>query len=143
MSLLSQPTLDVFNSSLERCRRAEGFLDRFYERFLENEDDIQPFFEGVDFHQLKRMVYQSMLLVVLAAGGSPHTHEKLRALGVKHTELGVRREHYSLWLATLLSVVEEVDPRYSTEVDDAWRAVMSVGIRFMTESLEESDSSEH
>jgi hemoglobin-like flavoprotein len=52
-------------------------------------------------------------------------------LGKHHAKLGVHPGLYDLWLECLLQAVEECDPMYAPEVDEAWRCVLRKGIAAM------------
>jgi hemoglobin-like flavoprotein len=131
MSLVSEPYLELFHDSFQRCREREDFFDIFYKRFLSSSDDITNIFKDVDVEHVKKMVKDALFIKLMASDGSAFGAKKLMSLGVSHDRYGVRPEHYQLWLDALMSTVEETDPRYDINIDRAWREVMQIGIDIM------------
>lgn len=131
MGLVSEPNLELFHDSFQRCRAREDFFDIFYSRFLDSSDEIANIFKDVNVEHVKKMVKDSLFLKLMASDGSAFGTKKLMALGESHDKYGVRPEHYQLWLDALMSTVEEIDPRYDINIDQAWREVMQVGIDIM------------
>jgi hemoglobin-like flavoprotein len=124
-----------FQASLRRCLSAEGFLDRFYELFLQSSPEVEAKFQGTDFQRQKRMVRDSFRIIeVLAESppGSPAWNqmgEIARAHDRQHRD--IRPELYDLWLDCLVRSVREHDPEASPEVELAWRTLLAPGIEFM------------
>ena len=133
----SEETLEAFHNSLDRCQSNSQFLDLFYDRFINSSSDITALFSEVDLLRLKRMLRQSLIVVLMASEGSVHSQERIKSLSLLHLNLGVRRVHYDVWLDTLIAVVEEIDPQYDIQVEESWRAVMGVGVAIMKEPLGE------
>ncbi|MFT6905519.1 MAG: hypothetical protein ACJAS1_002175 [Oleiphilaceae bacterium] len=40
---------------------------------------------------------------------------------------------YDIWLDSLISTVEEFDPEFDNDIDQAWREVLAPGIAFIKE----------
>ncbi len=129
--MLRDSDLELFHDSYERCREKESFFDIFYDRFLSASDEIQQLFQGVDLSRVKRMVRDATIYLIMASDGSRLSIKKVESLSNYHHELGVKSAHYDLWLDALMSVVEEVDPKYNQAIDEAWRAVMKIGLDMM------------
>ncbi len=134
VKVVQEDVLERFHDSLERCQSNPEFLGLFYDRLQHYSDDIQKLFESADLERIKRMIQQSLILLMMATEGSIHSHQRLKRLREQHTAIGVQPEHYTTWLETLLSVVEELDPKYNLAIDQAWRTVLGEGINIMTSS---------
>jgi len=131
---VDEKTIKVFQHSLVRCEDNPAFLDRFYECFLESSPKIKRKFEGTDFDRQKKLLNRSFHLILWASEDPDQGPERyLEHLAVRHSasDLKVGSELYDLWLDSLLEVVKECDPEFSSEVEEAWEAVMGIGIDYM------------
>ena len=116
--------VQVARDSLSRCSKDTGFLDRFYELFMGSSEDVREKFLETDFERQKKVLSDSLFLMLAAAGTTKgFAHVQLEKLAKRHSrqQLDIKPEWYELWLDTLLKTVSEVDPEYSSEVDTAWR----------------------
>lgn len=121
----------MFHDSLERCRARQDFLDIFYDRLQQLSEEISFLFHNADIQRIKKMIQQSLLLIMMASEGSHYSRKRLNILANQHKSAGIRPEHYTVWLNTLLSVVEEYDPQYNLTIDASWREVLGRGIELM------------
>ena len=138
-SLLSEDTLRRFHGSFDRCQEHGDFLERFYDRLLGHSPEIRALFGQADMARIQLMLRQSLILTMVASEGSRHSRQRLAGLGDLHRDVGVRPEHYQLWLETLLSVVEELDSLWDDAVGQAWRDVLGLGIQLMLERYPDLD----
>lgn len=120
--------------SLSRCNQRPEFLERFYELFIDSSPDIRKKFENTDFEVQKKVLRDSLFLMLSAAGTTVgYAHVQLEKLAKRHShnDLGIKPEWYALWLDTLLQTVAEFDPDYSDAIDAAWRDSMKEGIELL------------
>lgn len=121
--------------SLSRCNQRPEFLERFYELFIDSSPDIRKKFENTDFEVQKKVLRDSLFLMLSAAGTTVgYAHVQLEKLAKRHShnDLGIKPEWYALWLDTLLQTVAEFDPDYSDAIDAAWRDSMKEGIELLS-----------
>jgi len=88
-------------------------------------DDIRAKFEHTDFERQKKVLSDSLFLMLTAAGASRgFARVELEKLAKRHSreELDIKPEWYAIWLDNLMKTVSEFDPEYSDDVDAAWRA---------------------
>jgi hemoglobin-like flavoprotein len=128
--------LRVFEESLARCLVDPDFLDIFYGNFLGSSPKVREKFAGTDFDRQKqalRASFDTMLKAARDETNGPATH--LGPLAERHgsRQLRIGAELYDLWLDSLLKTVQACDPGWSEEVDQAWEAVMGVGIHYLCE----------
>lgn len=110
--------------SLSRCSKDAKFLDRFYELFMASSPDVREKFAETDFERQKKVLSDSLFLMLTAAGTtSGFAHVQLEKLAKRHSreDLDIKPEWYDLWLDNLMRTVSEFDPDYSEEIDNAWR----------------------
>ena len=130
------PRTDAFLASLRRCLAVPGFLSSFYDAFLASSPQVREKFAGTDFDRQKRALrssFDTMLRAARDEADGPATH--LAPLAERHgsRQLRIGAELYDLWLDSLLKTVKACDPGWSEEVDEAWEAVMGVGIHYLCE----------
>jgi hemoglobin-like flavoprotein len=120
--------------SLSRCIQDPAFLDRFYDLFMESSEDIRRKFEKTDFARQKKMLQDSLFVMLVAAGTTTGlAHKELSKLADRHSrqQLGIEPAWYDSWVRCLLQAVSEHDPEYRPELDDAWRESIRDGIELM------------
>jgi len=125
--------LESFDDSLARCYARDGFLERFYELFLEASPEARAKFAGTDLAQQRRMLKASLVLMMLAAGGKTEgmVHmERIADVHAKH-KYDIPGPLYDVWLDCLIRAVSEFDPEYTPELGATWRRVLQPGIEFM------------
>ena len=127
-------TLRDFEESLERCSADPDFIDIFYGNFLGSSPKVREKFAGTDFDRQKqalRASFDTMLKAARDGENGPATH--LEPLAERHgaRQLKIGAELYDLWLDSLLKTVKACDPGWSEEVDQAWEAVMGIGIGYL------------
>ncbi len=122
--VMDSQSVQMARDSLSRCSKNEKFLDRFYELFMASSDEIREKFEQTDFERQKRVLSDSLFLILAAAGTTRgFAHVQLEKLAKRHSRdgLDIKPEWYEPWLDNLLKTVAEFDPEYSDEIDIAWR----------------------
>ena len=128
--------LEFFTASLGRVAGTEedehDFLTRFYEIFTGTSPEIAARFAHTDMDRQKRMLGRS-LEEMMAFSRELAATEGLRRVALSHS----RRERdippvlYDLWLDSLVATVREFDPRFTDEIELAWRVVLAPGIAYM------------
>lgn len=133
MDASRENTLNTFHDSLERCGSADSFLRRFYDIFVASSPAVAEKFADTDFRNQTRVLKTSFYLAMLASDDDAGSAQYLQRIAARHNrdDLDIPPEHYALWLDSLLMAVSEFDPRYSPEVEQAWRAVMQPAIDYM------------
>lgn len=127
-------TVEIYRDSLRRCSGKEGFLDRFYVKFLSSSPLVRKKFEGTDFVRQKRVLRASLDMMAQAVEDRERGPEHyLQDLAARHSrvQLDIGSALYDFWLDALLSTVSEFDPEFGPDVESAWEDVMSFGIRYL------------
>jgi hemoglobin-like flavoprotein len=130
---MHRPEIELFNDSLTRCLRGGQFFQRFYELFLASSPEVRDKFRTTDIRAHRRMLQTSFYtLMEYMAFGGPESRAGLERIAVGHGKQGrdIPPHLYDLWLECLLRAVKERDDRYSAEVEEAWRHLMTAGITF-------------
>ncbi len=123
----------LFQQSSQRCTEDPNFLGRFYQLFLESSQEVAEKFKHTDFAKQKKMLKNSLFMIMWASQKSPEEITHLQEIAKSHSreKYDVRPELYDLWLECLLQAVEEFDPIYCLEVKKAWQNILKNGIEFM------------
>jgi hemoglobin-like flavoprotein len=135
----SEASIREARGSLGRCIENPAFLDCFYELFMASSEEIRKKFEATDFARQKKMLRDSLYVMLVAAGTTRGpAHKELEKLADRHSrsQLGIKPEWYDIWLTSLLQAVAEYDPEYRPELADAWRESLQDGIYIMRSRYE-------
>lgn len=134
-------TLQTFEDSLARCNAEPAFLEQFYETFLASSPKVREKFKDTDFTRQKRALRASLHMMLLAAEDEEKGPERyLKELANLHSrrELDVGAELYDLWIDSLLATVRKCDPQFEPRVEEAWEAVMMIGVSYLLSHYHES-----
>lgn len=131
---MNEREIELFNDSLERCTRASGFLDRFYDLFLASSEEVAKKFKHTDFRKQKRALRSSLYMMMQATEGRAEGDAHLERIAGLHSrsQLGIKPELYELWLDCLIRAVKEFDRSWDSETERVWRNMMRAGIEFMS-----------
>lgn len=123
----------VFDKSFERCLAKAGFFDSFYQRFINSSDDAKIMFANTDMNNQKKMLQNSLYMMVAAPSGVAKATAHIEHIAKSHsrTGYGVKPELYDLWLSCLLETVEEYDDEHEPVVESAWKQTLEHGIKLM------------
>ena len=128
---MSVPQLDPVIESYHRCRADQRFTDTFYDLFLAKSPEIAKKFEHTDFKHQKLMLRESLLEMLCYDRGIAGSEVEIANLAIRHKDLGITEEMFTMWLDSLCAAVEEHDPQYTPELGKQWRASMQKGINLM------------
>jgi len=123
----------VFDKSFERCLAKTSFFDSFYQRFINSSDDAKAMFANTDMENQKKMLQNSLYMMVAAPSGVKKATAHIEHIAKSHSRKGysVKPELYDLWLSCLLETVEEYDDEHEPVVESAWKQTLEHGIELM------------
>lgn len=127
---------EVFQSSFDRTLGSGSFNNDFIEGFYTNlmgySGEIADLFKNTNMSAQKTMLHDSLYLMVdyYKSSKLPRGMERIAEV---HSRRGrdIPERMYEVWLDSLMKTLEEFDPDYDQEVEDAWREVLSPGIAYM------------
>lgn len=128
--------LTFFQESYQRAFASDSqrdeFLDTFYDVFVSKSDKIAVKFVRTDMQRQKGMLYQSLRHMV-DFSVRRQASEELRRAAERHSasQLDIDPAMYDIWLDSLIETVQMFDPRFTEEIELAWRVVLAPGINYM------------
>ena len=129
-----QPTAhNLVEQSYARCLRSADFLPRFYEHLLSSDPAVPGYFEKTEFPRQYKLLQHGLGLLISYAKSSDE--ELLARIAARHSARGidVPPEMYEMFSDSLLTTIEEHDPKFDEETENAWRAALQPGLDFMRE----------
>lgn len=123
--------IELARASYERCLQHEDFFRSFYERFLASDPAIAPQFAHTKFERQHKLL-QHGLGLLLSYAGRPNPH-LLERIAERHgpSDLNVPANQYDMFLESLLYAARLHDPECTPEVEEAWKAAMMPGVRYL------------
>lgn len=120
-------TYDDLQQSYGRCLRNPGFIERFYELFLESHPDIGPMFANTDFATQRFALRRGISAALSHAAGSTLTKRTMEQMVDVHSRKGrapVPPALYPYWVDSLLAAVREKDTQADDKLLARWRQAM-------------------
>ncbi len=125
---------EIFDKSFDRImgKEQDAFFDRFYAIFTSKSGAIKEKFDAVPPNRRKPMV-RSSLVELMDYYCTQKVSDTMEEMARYHSKGGadIHPKMYMHWQESLLQAVEEFDPEFSSDVDAAWRVIVSPGIAFM------------
>ncbi len=128
--------LTFFRESYDRIFANEALRDEFFEAFYEafalRSDEIAAKFAHTDMQRQKEMLFRSLQHMV-DFSVQRQASESLRRTAERHSaaQIDIEPGLYDIWLDCLIESVQLFDPRFSDEIELAWRVVLAPGIVYM------------
>ena len=122
---LDEKTLELFNRSFETCVARRGFVERFYEIFIQSSPEVRDKFKATDMKRQAHIIKKSLYVLTMASLETEEVRQEIAALGHSHGREGMKvgTHLYELWLSCLLQAVSEFDPGWNREVGESRRRV--------------------
>jgi len=120
--------------SFARCLMKKGFVDRFYDIFVNSSPVIAPNFKDTDFTVQKKLLQQGLSMALLFANGdsiAQGTLDRLRRTHNRH-HMAINPDWYHFWLDSLITAVSEFDSEFTPGLEHSWRAAMQKTIDYIT-----------
>jgi hemoglobin-like flavoprotein len=117
----------------------DDFGKLFYDKFLREYPELRAHFEAVDLQRQSVQLTTALMIVErFSATPTPAVELYLQYLGTKHHDLGISRDEYPKWLATMCDVLREFHgDLWDDQLEKAWRDALKNAIRLMFQGYEE------
>lgn len=135
--------VSLVRQSYMRCRSNTDFFTIFYGLFLKRDEAIAAMFKNTDWHKQKHLIQHAIKSAVLFAEEPyiPIIRKHIREIGESHSKyhLNVDPKYYPIWLDCMVETVRRCDPKFSLEVEKAWRQVLQPTIDLMISMYEQKE----
>ncbi|VEP16735.1 Hemoglobin-like flavoprotein [Hyella patelloides LEGE 07179] len=112
----------LLESSFEAVKpQVDEFVNSFYNNLFTMYPEAKPLFEHLDMAKQKKMLLNSLVLVVNNLRKPDVLSDTLRGLGARHVKYGALPEHYPLVGSSLLTTFEQyLKEDWTPQVKQAW-----------------------
>ncbi len=124
--------------SFQRVEKKRVF-DKFYDRFVNSDSRLAPYFSNTDFSQQKELLKGGIALALRFATGESAAKQKVGELGKSHSRerMNIPPELYPLWLNSWVETVAELDDLWTAELETLWREQLQRTIDAMKSKYEQ------
>ena len=119
--------------SYGRCLFGGGFFDSFYTLLFQADARVPKLFARTDLAKQKEALRSALATLVMYDRGSSVAQATLERLAVRHRELEIPADLYQKWEDCLIRAVQECDPKFDLEVEEAWRSVTRLAVEEISE----------
>ena len=114
--------VELLEQSFESVKpHANEFVDSFYQNLFTAHPEAKPLFEHTDMAKQKKMLLNSLVMVVENLRQPDVLDKALRGLGARHVKYGALPEHYPLVGGALLTTFGQyLQEKWTPEVQQAW-----------------------
>ncbi|TDX99644.1 globin [Thiohalophilus thiocyanatoxydans] len=123
----SGDSYDDLHQSYGRCLHNGGFIERFYDVFLESHPEVKNAFANTDFNRQRRLLRRTLSNSIMFAAGSEIVKrevDKMAEIHSRHGHAPVQPHLYDYWLNSLLTAIREHDPQFNPQLEGRWREAM-------------------
>ena len=120
----------AIKQSFGRALTAPTFLTRFYETLIACSPEIADKFSNTDLKKQYELLEHSLAMALLFPDDNivaKQVVNKIRESHNKHN-LNIAPGLYADWLDSLMKVLHEVDPEFTTELEQQWRTFLKIAI---------------
>lgn len=124
------------SASYQRCCDGPGFFESFYRRFFAVCPEAEPRFDRTDFERQNRLLHHAVgvLLVFRQQPAQPAGEPNvLSRIARRHSraDLAIPPALYPPFVDSLIATLQEYDPAFAPEIEDAWRRTLQAGVDYM------------
>ncbi len=124
---------DEVYRSFQRCEATGDFADTFYTAFLSSSPEIAPHFAQTDFARQRKLLRDSVQLMVARDVADPEMRALVNQLGETHsrTKRNIAPRLYELWLDSICETVKALDSEWTAGLEAHWRVRMRAGMQII------------
>lgn len=119
--------------SFERCEANGDFAETFYRAFFRASPEIPPYFATTHLARQRRLLRNSVHMMVTKDVADPQMRAALEHLGRAHGRGGrnVLPKHYEQWLDCICETVKALDPQWNDDLERMWRVRLRPGMQII------------
>lgn len=124
---------DLASASYQRCCETPGFFESFYRNFFAACPEAEPRFARTDFTRQNKLLRHALGLLLAFPNQPPAEPSLLARVAERHSrrDLDVPARLYPFFVDSLISTVQQHDPDFAPEVEEAWRRTVAKGVQYM------------
>ncbi|MDR4495728.1 MAG: methyl-accepting chemotaxis protein [Nitrospirales bacterium] len=126
-SLRTEPELSFARVGLD-----PAFLNHFYENFTKSDRTIDMILKGGDAEKRKALMLAEIVATIQFHRGAKGSDLILANLAHNHREIDLPSSMYTPWLESLLTTLKSRDPKWSENLENAWRQTLSKGLTYLS-----------
>lgn len=133
--MVNESDVAAVRKSYGRVIAKGGFIERFYEIFLNSTPEIGRMFARTDFKKQNEMLERSLSMSLLFPQGNPIAKQVVDRIRLSHdrAHMNVDPALYRYWLDSLVKTVAERDPEFNAALEQQWRRVLQVTLDYLAE----------
>jgi hemoglobin-like flavoprotein len=110
----------------------ELFFKYYYDKFFNADPQIAALFSNTDMERRTKILMESMTHIISFVATN-ESNEEINRIAISHGKdnLNIPTKFYDVWLECLIDTVREHDPEFNSQVETAWRVIMSPGLEYM------------
>ena len=134
--------VELLEQSFEEVKpQANEFVDSFYENLFSANPEAKPLFEHTNMASQKKMLLNSLVMVVENLRNPDVLSQALKGLGARHVKYGALPEHYPLVGGALLTTFEQyLGEKWTPETKEAWVGAYGAIAEIMLDGADYSQS---
>ena len=119
--------------SFDRCEENGNFAETFYGIFLNASPEIAPYFSATDFERQRKVLRQSVHMMIANDVTNPAMRDMMNNLGRIHGRAwrDIHPRLYELWLDSICQAASKLDPEWSDELEREWRVRLRPGMQLI------------
>lgn len=128
------PGVDVdVRQSFDRCEENGNFAETFYGIFLNSSPEIAPYFSATDFERQRKVLRQSVYMMVANDVTDPGMRDMMNNLGRIHSRAwrDIHPRLYELWLDSICQAASKLDPEWNDDLERKWRVRLRPGMQLI------------
>ena len=126
-ALTTEPEL-----SLARVGLDPAFLDHLYTIFLKSHPSVSALLGSLESEKRKALMLAEIVALLQFGHGEKTGKAVLDLVGLNHVWLGMEPSMHKFWVDSLLKALEQVDPKWSSELEATWTQSLKKGVEYLT-----------
>ena len=99
----------------------------FYDRLFELDPTIRRLFENTDMNEQRKKVMHMLAFIINTLDDPATFQSTMQALGKRHLDYGVQKDHYDLFNTALLWALEKsLASKFTPAMREAWRTTLQM-----------------
>ena len=123
------------HASYARIIGRRGFVERFYNVFLDSRPEIASLFKHTDFAAQEEQLKAAIHMAIQFPAGDKSACDALSRIRESHNRnhMQIKPEYYIHWLNSLVATIAEYDSEFDDELEGDWRRILQTSLNYIKE----------